>query len=252
MLITHFFARPNSLRRAAAGPGVSKFRLKTALASALAVGLALISAGGAGASQLIVGTAAQFATGGTFTLGDKDWTYLSDNGNWTGIEEITLSENANQSLSQHSLSYSQLQGYSSPLTLVFSYSVKINGANGPQTFFDARTNQNYLNSLATTTKEVYDSYNNWLNSTNNLTPLQISVDNVNPLATILPSGLTELWVRDTIVLSGQGGSLNELSNTFSQVPEIDPNSFGSALTLVIGSLALLERRSRSLRQAILG
>jgi hypothetical protein len=187
-----------------------------------------------------------------WTLEDKDWTYLSDSGNWTGIEEIALSTNNNPLLSQHSLSISQLQGYSSPRTLVLSYSVKINGSEGPKTFLDARTNLNYLNSLATAKMEVYDSYANWSSSVNNLTPLQISVDNVNPVTTILPSGFTELWVRDTITLNGQGGSVNQVSNTFSQVPEIDPNSFGSALTVAIGSLALLERRSRRLRQVILG
>jgi hypothetical protein len=61
---------------------------------------------------------------------------------------------------------------------------------------------------------------------------------------LLPGGLTDLWVRDTIILSS-GGQVSSVNNTFrSQVPEIDPNSFGTALATVVGSLSLLERRAR--------
>jgi autotransporter-associated beta strand protein len=61
------------------------------------------------------------------------------------------------------------------------------------------------------------------------------------------SGLGGVW---TALLGGQTLTFSELSgllsfqNSSSPVPEIDPSSFGSALTLLIGSLGLLERRTR--------
>ena len=45
--------------------------------------------------------------------------------------------------------------------------------------------------------------------------------------------LTEVWTDTTMSLTVTGPS---------GVPEIDPNSFGSVLALVLGSLGMLERR----------
>ena len=61
------------------------------------------------------------------------------------------------------------------------------------------------------------------------------------------SGLGGVW---TALLGSQTLTFSELSgllsfqNSSAPVPEIDPTSFGSALTLLIGSLGLLERRAR--------
>ena len=59
----------------------------------------------------------------------------------------------------------------------------------------------------------------------------------------------------TALFGGQQITFSELTgelrfqNGSSPVPEIDPTSFGSALTLLIGSLGLLERRARRRTQA---
>jgi hypothetical protein len=46
--------------------------------------------------------------------------------------------------------------------------------------------------------------------------------------------------------SNNGGGIDNLHvGSSSAVPEIDPNSFGSAFTLVLGALGLLERRARA-------
>ena len=66
------------------------------------------------------------------------------------------------------------------------------------------------------------------------------------------SGLNFLGVGGvwTALLGSQTLTFSELSgllsfqNSSAPVPEIDPTSFGSALTLLIGSLGLLERRAR--------
>lgn len=56
---------------------------------------------------------------------------------------------------------------------------------------------------------------------------------------------TQIWVRDTIVLSAFG-ELDGVSNTFTQaVPEIDPGSAAPVLALVLGGLAFGERRRRA-------
>jgi hypothetical protein len=48
--------------------------------------------------------------------------------------------------------------------------------------------------------------------------------------------------------TGAGNPGGSLGAFFTAVPEIDPNSFGSALALLTGSLGLLERRARRLLQ----
>ena len=66
------------------------------------------------------------------------------------------------------------------------------------------------------------------------------------------TGLGGVW---TALFGGQQITFSELTgelrfqNSSSPVPEIDPTSFGSALTLLIGSLGLLERRARRRTQA---
>jgi len=54
------------------------------------------------AGFLNIGSVNTFATGssvgnpvGTWTLGDKDFTYLSSTGTWTGVEDIQLTTNFN-------------------------------------------------------------------------------------------------------------------------------------------------------------
>jgi hypothetical protein len=61
------------------------------------------------------------------------------------------------------------------------------------------------------------------------------------------TGVGGVW---TALLGGQTLTFSELTGLLrfetssAPVPEIDPSSFGSALTLLIGSLGLLERRTR--------
>jgi hypothetical protein len=54
---------------------------------------------------------------------------------------------------------------------------------------------------------------------------------------------TALLGSQTLTFSELTGLLRFDSNG-APVPEIDPSSFGTALTLLIGSLGLLERRAR--------
>jgi hypothetical protein len=56
--------------------------------------------------------------------------------------------------------------------------------------------------------------------------------------------LNILGVTSLVFTTGYAG-IDNLNVSFSAVPEIDPNSFGSAFTLVLGALGLLERRARA-------
>jgi hypothetical protein len=239
---------------------------KTKLSAALAVALALLGGGRSDAATLTIGNVNTFATGftagnpiGTWTLDDKDYTYLSSSG-WLGVngpERLTLNTNANVGIFSATLSIGEMSAYPATQTLVLNYQVHINGSNpgGPWVFAAAALNQNVIfPPLVTSNMEVFGSYSDWFNSSNNLTPLQFASNTTNPPGiTTLPGGFIDLWVRDTITLT-QNGSLNSLSNTLIQqsVPEIDPNSFGSALSLALGALAVLERRARRLREICLG
>ena len=55
---------------------------------------------------------------------------------------------------------------------------------------------------------------------------------------------TALLGSQTLTFSELSGLLSFQNSSSPVVPEIDPTSFGSALTLLIGSLGLLERRAR--------
>lgn len=199
---------------------------------------------------LNVGSVATFAAGpdeqgGPWTLGDKDFLYLESSDNWTGAERIKLTENTDAELFTHQFLINDLDGYSSPITLMLGYQVHINGSQGPKNFFDV-----FLDSIVTGTtvevwKDIFDSKEDF---DTNTTPgtgtwALYSLDG-DRVGTPFTAGLTDIWVRDTLKLSS-GGQMSSAGNTFRQsVPEIDPRAIGGGLALVLGALALLERRFR--------
>jgi len=63
--------------------------------------------------------------------------------------------------------------------------------------------------------------------------------NTNSILRITPSGVVSTFASSGL-LDGPSGLV--IQPVPSPVPEIDPNSLGSVLTLVLGSLGLLERR----------
>jgi len=79
-----------------------------------------------------------------------------------------------------------------------------------------------------------------------------SNDSFTQPAAHLASGVSYLGTKESDNGGAWNGTLPSLSialyatSTSTAVPEIDPNSFGSALALVAGSLGLLERRARRL------
>ena len=219
----------------------------------VALMITLAAAGSAAANpdlEKVIGNVDTFSKGSDgkgapWTLGDKDWSFLDATGDWTGAEKITLTINGTPSLLKHGFVISSLSAYQGPITLELGYLVKINGADGPSTFASVLLDSSYGNPTTDVWKDVYTSYDDFLNDTHNDPWWVLHSQNGVPDFTTFTGGLTELWVRDRIELSTTG-QLYTINNDFAQtaVPEIDPNSFASALAVVMGGLSLLERRAR--------
>jgi hypothetical protein len=236
---------------------------QTKLASVFAVGMVLLASARAEAGFLDIGSVNTFATSssggnptGTWTLEDKDWTYLDSTGTWTGVEDIQLTTNFDPGVFSHQFLVTNLGSYHSPQTLTLGYQVHINGSLGPGwTFYDVRLGVNTSGATVDVWKDIYYSLADYTANTGTGTgTVKLhSLDGSLAPAEVFPPGLIDLWVRDTVTLSGVGGSLSSFGDTFRQsVPEIDPNSFASAFALLIGSLGLLERRTRRVRAIWLG
>jgi hypothetical protein len=198
---------------------------------------------------------------GTWTLGDKDWTYVADSGNWSGIEYIQLTENVLPSLRSHQFLVSNLSGYASPLTLSLGYHVHINDADGPGwMFLDVNLGVNTSGATVDVWKDVYGSLADFNAHTGTGTGTLAALHSQNgslAAAVTFSVGLTDLWIRDTIQLSSPGGQLSSFGNTLRElnVPELNPASCGGAVALLMGSLGLLEcsvRRRRPERQNTFG
>jgi len=223
----------------------------------VALTLALLASGSAHAGYLNIGTVNTFATSsnfanptGTWTLEDKDWTYLSDSGNWTGIERVQLLTNFNPLIYSKQFLVDNLSGYDSPITLQLGYQAHINGSTGPGwTFYDARMGEDTSGATVEVWQDIYGSLTAFNANTTPGSGTLMSHYSLNgslPPAGVFPTGLVDIWVRNTLILSNPGGQLSSVSDTLRQsnVPEIDPTSFGSALSLLFGAVGILERRTR--------
>lgn len=261
MRITSLSARPIADRRFRPQPSSPGKILSTLCSAAIAVAMAVGSALPAQAGPFLdIGKVSTFKAGpttnpgGPWTLGDKDFTWLADSGNWNQNEDIQLQLNANPGIFSHQFLISNLSDYDAPITLQLDYKVHINGADGPSwSFFDIFLDSTVSGKTVEVWKDVFDSEAGYLAQTGyggTTGPGQWHLSSLNgvPDSAVFPAGLTDLWVRDTIKLSGVGGQVASVNNTFRQtnVPEIDPNSCASALGIVMGALSLLERRARRL------
>ena len=242
-----------------------KLRLaKSRLLAGLALTLASLAGGQANAAQLTIGNISTFASGsnlaipaaGSWILGDKTWTYLDQTGGWDGQEQIKLTTNADPLLLTHEFLIDNLSTLhmtagppSLPLEAQLGYQVHVNGAAGPgYTFYDARMGELVTGATVEVWQDIYGSLTDYLAN-----PLpgsgtlmkHYSLDASNPPAGLFPAGLTDIWVRNSLKLSAPGGGISSINDTFRQaVPEIDPTSFGSALSLLFGAVGIFERRTR--------
>lgn len=192
------------------------------------------------ASPVTIGTMAQWAANPTQTIGDKNYVYLSSSG-WNGSELLELFDN--QPTQSHTLAFENLELYNGPVTMTVDYRIDITSSN---VFGEALVDQDYTSGAVTQTLVGFASLADY----NSNTPLfTLTANNTTiPSPTVFSAPfLQQMWFKETITLSAVGvGQLVSASNTVDQrsVPEIDPASTGSVLSLVTGALALLERRRR--------
>lgn len=228
------------------------FRLARVAIGAL---LLLATTAPARAGQLVVGNILTFSTGstagdpaGTWTLDDKSFTYLSQSGfsmSGTSQENIRIVDTPGN---LHSFTMAGLGDLAPSGTYSLGYRVDI----VPQSPFRFATVALDTTHLGTGTalayKDVFSTFSSFQNAAGgygsgdlaSLTSLNGAPDGPVSLA----GSLTQIWVRDTIVLDADG-SIDSISNTYTQtVPEIDPTSFASVFSLVVACLAVAERRLR--------
>lgn len=166
------------------------------------------------------GSLAQWASApqATISIDDKNFVWLGDSGNWTGIESVNLgffpASNA------HSFGIDKLENYIGPLTLAVEYRVDITSSN---VFAAVLLDQNLLVSGVTSTKDVYASLAELQDNTatGSGTVASLSIVDFAPVPNppVLLPPVQSLWVRDTIQI-GAGVGLQSISNTFFQaVPE---------------------------------
>lgn len=192
------------------------------------------------AGSVFIGSVADWAATPTQTLGDKSWVYLGDNGNWSGLEFLTLSTNVPQD--SHSLGISALSDYIGPITLGVGYRIDVLSNHWMSSM---ELDQDHTGNNVTTFKDLYASEADFLANTapGSGTLASLSILNGNASSTVgLPMWTRQLWVRDTIVIDASGSVL-EVSNTVTQVvPE--PGSLALAGTGACVAVAGLLRKRR--------
>lgn len=205
--------------------------------------LALI--GDVQATSLNIGTLADWKKNPTQTLGDKKWTYLEDNGKWSGLEHFTLSTNVPQT--SHSLGITGLSDYIGPITLEVGYRIDVTSTYWMSLM---ALDQDRTGDNVTTTKDLYGTEKEFKKNTavGSGTLGSLTVVNNGLAADItLPTWTQHLWVRDTIVIDASG-SLFSVSNTVTQVvPE--PGSMTLAAMGACATAAGMLRKRLGLRRA---
>ncbi|MFM8283157.1 MAG: hypothetical protein ACKOCW_06315 [Planctomycetaceae bacterium] len=199
---------------------------------------------------LVVGNISTFATGstagnpaGTWSLGDKSFTYLEQSGisqGPTSPELITIEDSPNDQY--HSFSLAGLGGLGSG-TYALGYRVDVNPSS-PYFLNTVALDSTHISDTATVYKDVFSTLSAFAAATVHGTGDLASLTSLNgaPTGAVSLGLATQVWVRDTIVLDATG-HVSSVVNVFTQaVPEIDPASFSSVLALVVGSLSVVERR----------
>jgi hypothetical protein len=234
---------------------LSRYPLRPGVRFAVAAActaLLVASSATAQAAVLNVGNVYTFSTGstpagtdpaGTWTLGDKSFTYLNSSGfsltGPGGLEQITL---ANSLSNVHSFLLANLATFGAG-TYTLGYRLDVVPAS-PFVLDNVELDSNHLSNNTLVTKDVYSTstlYNNGTGGAGDLANLQSTNGSITTPASLL--GLTQVWVRDTIVLDGSG-QLAGITNNYQQVPEIDASSLAGAFPLLVGGLALLARSRR--------
>jgi hypothetical protein len=226
------------------------------LAVACAAALLFSAVDGRAATVNAVGNVLTFSTGstagnpqGSWTYSDKMWSYIQSSGfvlSGTGGQENIqiingLTNNA------HSFDISQLggSGFNGPGTWMVGYKLAVIPLS-PYVINSFELDSTHINNTVSVYKDVFSSlslFNTGSGSTGGGDLVALTSINGTTSPIVAFPGVSEVWVRDTIVI-GAGGNLLSANNIVTQslVPEIDVASIAGVFPLLIAGLALLERR----------
>ena len=113
----------------------------------------VLLAGAASAQSTIIGNLANWQANAVQALGDKQYTYLTQSGSWSGAEIFTLTSNI--PLSSNSLNVSTLGSLVGPFTLSFGYELLITNTSN---FFQSMSlDVNSTGTTTTVTKDIFDT-----------------------------------------------------------------------------------------------
>ncbi len=193
---------------------------------------------GAASAQIstFIGTIANWAANPIQTIGDKQYTYLTQSGSWDNLELFTLS--ANIPLNSNSLTVNGLSDKIGPFTLSFGYELLV--TNTSNYFESMALSVNSTGTTTTVTKDIFDTFAAFDSGTA-IPTWSLSLVNSNAGSTVsLPPGIQTIWVRDTIEASFSGSILG-VSNTAVQLPE--PSSLALAgIAVSCGGAAYWRKR----------
>jgi len=189
------------------------------------------------AQSTFIGNLANWFNNPVQTSGDKQFTYLSQSGSWSGAEFLTISSNI--PLDSHSLSIDGLSAYIGPYTLSVGYEVQITSADQ---FESMSLDVNASGTTTVITKDIFDTFAAFNSGTAPGDGVwSLSLLNSSSGSTVSLPPIQTIWVRDTIEASDSGSILG-ISNTVVQLPE--PSSLACIATaLGLGGVMYRKRRA---------
>lgn len=208
----------------------------TILIAAVLLSSLVLLPGAASAQSTSIGSIANWANNPVQTSGDKQFTYLTQSGSWSGAERFTLSSNI--PLDSHSLSIDGLSDYIGPFTLSVGYQLQITSAD---LFESMSLDVDASGTTTIITKDIFDTFAAFESGT---TPgsgvWSLSLINSSSGSTVSLPPIQTIWVRDTLDASPSGSILG-ISNTVVQLPE--PSSLALAgIGASLGGVAYWRRR----------
>jgi len=182
----------------------------------------VLLAGAASAQSTFIGTLANWVANPVQTIGDKQYTYLTQSGSWNSLELFTLSSNI--PLNSNSLTVNGLSDYVGPFTLSFGYELLVTNTSN---YFDSMSlSVNSTGTTTTVTKDIFDTFAAFSTGTvPGSGTWSLSLINSGSGSTVSLPPIQTVWVRDTITAS-PSGSLLGVTNTVVQLPE--PSSLALA------------------------
>lgn len=197
----------------------------------------VLLAGVASAQSTFIGSLTNWVANPVQTSGDKQYTYLTQSGSWSGAELFTISSNI--PLASNTLTVDALSAYVGPYTLSVGYELLITNTSN---FFQSMSLDVTASGTSTLiTKDIFDTFAAFSSGTApGSGTWSLSLINSSSGSTVSLPAIQKIWVRDTIAASASGSVIG-VSNTAVQLPE--PSSLALAgIAASCGGVAYWRKR----------